>query len=119
MAQAPKPRWTPEEVEKAEKIISTMKEKVDRKVVANNELAATIAGRQLKYLSETESFADLPTKIKQFLKYTWRLEGERKSDMGQSDILTPEKLEDAKAEWHTLYDNNPTFRHGMTHPDDE
>lgn len=112
------PKWTEEEIEKGEDILSYIKNNIDTTRVAGVYAQASMAARALGLITKEQTFRNLPPKIKSYLEYVWWLD----SPKGR-EYLTNRRiagnLAQMKEDWEALYEKNDDFRRAMDHPDDE
>ncbi len=67
------PRWTEDEIENGEDILHYIKKKIDTNRVEDRYAQASIAAQALNFISKNQTFKDLPSGIKSYLSYVWRL----------------------------------------------
>ncbi len=107
-----KSQWTPEQRKNGEAIIQYIEKNIDVNVVANTHLQAAMAGVALGIIARNQTFSNLDPKIQSYLEYKWK-------ETARTEIAEKDELRVLReAEWEQQFNNDESFRHGMTHPED-
>ncbi len=102
-------RWTEADIEIANEFLSAL-----------NNFAGTFnekkdsASRSLGY---TGGYMSLPQGVRSYISHVAQ-EARKTRDNAQRDARVQGYLELMREDWNHQYETDPSFRHGMTHPED-
>lgn len=71
---APPPRWGQEDIDLGEDILAHARKTIDPNVIPDKHTQVTMAARSMGKLEKKGSFENLPSKVKSYLEYVWKLE---------------------------------------------